>query len=237
MSDFVFTPASGAAVPVLGGSLFPVRRIFCVGKNYADHVAEMGGAADRDPPVFFTKPADAVVTGGADVPFPLATTNLHFEGELVVALGGAGPGGTQMSADDAMAMVFGFAAGCDLTRRDIQAAAKAGGNPWDCAKAFDASAPIGALARAEHVDIKGAALTTTVNGDVRQHAALSTMIFPIADIIQKLSGFFALRPGDLIFTGTPAGVGPLIVGDRVRVAIAGLPDLTFTMVTNEQARM
>ncbi|MEM1194440.1 MAG: fumarylacetoacetate hydrolase family protein [Pseudomonadota bacterium] len=229
MTDFVVDPHPIPTVPVADGGRFPVRRIFCVGKNYADHVAEMGGTADQDPPVFFTKPGDAVVTDGAPVPFPSATDSLHFEGELVIAIGAVTPSTGPLSQVDAARMIFGFAAGCDLTRRDLQVAAKAGGNPWDCAKAFDASAPIGPVVRTDHCTLDGATLTTTVNGEVRQHASLSTMITPIRDIIAELSTFFALHPGDLIFTGTPAGVGPLSVGDQVTVAITGVPALAFTM--------
>lgn len=211
---YVFPPHPLPCVEVDGGGLFPVRRIFCVGKNYADHVAEMGGNAQIDRPVFFTKPADAVVKSGATIPFPLATSNLHFEGELVLAM--ASP-----------TEIFGYGAGCDLTRRDLQGAAKAKGTPWDSAKGFDQSAPVGSLARV--FDIDAATLVTMVNGSIKQQASLTHLIWSIDEIITALSGLFDIKAGDLIFTGTPAGVGPLGAGDGVEISITGLPTLTFSI--------
>jgi fumarylpyruvate hydrolase len=195
---------------------FPVRRIFCVGQNYADHAREMGANPDREQPFFFSKPADAVVESGAVLPFPSQTNNLHHEVELVVALG---VGGSDVSAQDAAAMIFGHAVGIDLTRRDLQADAKAKGRPWDMAKGFDASAPIGALTPA--APPAAGAITLRVNGDLRQNGDLSLMIWNVAEVISKLSTYVALAPGDLIFTGTPAGVGPIQPGETVVAEITG----------------
>ena len=210
MSDFVFPPAPQATVSVDDGRLFPVRRIFCVGRNYAAHALEMGGAPDREPPFFFTKPADAVVTGGADVPYPTATANLHHEMELVVAIG---QGGADISEADALDHVFGYAAGIDLTRRDLQDEAKAARRPWDMSKGFDHSAPIGDIAPAARVGhpAKGA-IALTVDGALRQSSDISQMVWSVPEIIAYLSRLVRLEAGDLIFTGTPEGVGAAKVG-------------------------
>lgn len=228
MGDYVFESPSAPAVRVAGGGLFPVRRIFCIGRNYADHVKEMGGDAKADRPVFFTKPADAVVKSGSVIPFPPATSDLHYEGELVVALKA---GGANIADEkEARGLIFGYAAGCDLTRRDLQAAAKKAGGPWDAAKAFDRSAPIGEIARSEEAgDLDGARLKTIVNGETRQDAALADMIWTVPEIIIELSRLFELKAGDLIFTGTPAGVGALAPGDHVEATIGYLPKLTFSI--------
>ena len=229
MENTVIAPPPVVAAPVAGGGLFPVRRIFCVGKNYAKHVKEMGGDPKSAPPVFFTKPADAIVTDGR-VPFPQATDNLHYEGELVVALKAGGR--DIASRGEAGALIYGHAAGCDLTRRDHQARAKEAGTPWDTAKAFDHSAPIGAIAPLEAVSPEAlgeARLVTAVNGEVRQDGLLSEMIWPVPEIIMALSRQFELKGGDLIFTGTPEGVGPLAVGDEVEVGIGALPKLAFSI--------
>lgn len=227
---YVFAPPPTVTVPVEGGGLFPVRRIFCIGRNYSDHVREMGGDPRSDPPVFFTKPADAVVANGASVPYPPSTDNLHFEGELVIALGGSGAGLT--SPEEAAALIFGQACGCDLTRRDLQAAAKKSGGPWDAAKGFDHSAPVGTIMPMADIppqQLAEARLILTVNGQEKQNARLDTMIWNLAEIIMGLSGVFALAPGDLIFTGTPQGVGPLTRGDAVVVMIDPLPTLHFVI--------
>ncbi len=227
MSQFVFDPPVQPFAPVHGGGAFPVRRILCIGKNYADHVKEMGGDAKTDPPVFFTKPADAVVPSGVVVPYPPGTDDLHFEGELVVALH---RGGRDLKTrEEAGALIFGTACGCDLTRRDLQAAAKKRGAPWDTAKAFDSSAPIGPIGRSTEFPPRDARLVTRVNGDIRQDAMLSTMIWTVPEVICALSGLFELRAGDLIFMGTPAGVGALNPGDHVEVAIGDLPKLSFSI--------
>ncbi len=233
MNEFVFAPPPPAAAPVEGGGMFPVRRIFCIGRNYADHVREMGGDPKETPPVFFTKPADAAVDSGAAIPYPLATDNLHFEGELVVALK---RGGVNISADAAADCIFGYATGCDLTRRDHQAAAKQEGAPWDTAKGFDRSAPIGAIKRLKDVSpehLNDARVVTRVNGETRQDAALNDMIWSVPEIIAALSQQFELKAGDLIFTGTPEGVGPLSAGDQVEVEIDELPKLSFSIVEPE----
>ena len=230
MTDYVFAPPVRPIVGVVGGGVFPVRRIFCIGKNYADHVKEMGGDVKSDPPVFFTKPADAVIESGTTIPFPQGTDNLHFEGELVVALGAGGR--NLKTREEAGALIFGTACGCDLTRRDLQAAAKAKGGPWDAAKAFDCSAPVGAIGRSQDFPphtFDDARLTTKVNSAVRQDAPLASMIWSAPEIICELSRLFELKPGDLIFTGTPAGVGALKPGDNVEIEIGDLPGLSFRM--------
>ncbi|GAB4526214.1 MAG: fumarylacetoacetate hydrolase family protein [Amphiplicatus sp.] len=226
---FVIDPPAIPSVAVEGSGRFPVRRIFCVGKNYAEHVREMGADPRESPPVFFTKPADAVVESGAAIPYPPCTDNLHYEGELVLALKAGGR--DIASPQEAERLVFGYAAGCDLTRRDLQAAAKHAGAPWDAAKAFDRSAPLGAIARKEGRPLGGdARLILSVNGEIRQDAALREMIWSPAEILIALSRLFELRPGDLVFTGTPAGVGPLVPGDRVEVRIGALPALGFSIL-------
>ena len=208
---------------------FPVRRIYCVGRNFAEHAREMGAAvptsaADRGSPVFFCKPTDALVLDGR-VPYPRGTNDLHHEVELVVALGADAPDGL-LDPADAGALVFGYAVGLDLTRRDLQAAAKAKGLPWDTGKAFDHSAPISALVPADEVgDLGSCALTLRVNGELRQHGALSDLVWNVPEILHELSRLFALRAGDLVFMGTPAGVGPLQPGDRFHAALDGVVEL------------
>jgi len=227
---FVFDPPAQPGVDVLGGGRFPVRRIFCIGRNYADHVREMGGDPKSDPPVFFTKPADAIVGTGTVIPYPQATSNFHYEGELVIALKAGGR--DLKSRHEAGALIFGQAAGCDLTRRDLQAAAKKAGGPWDAAKGFDNSAAVGLIARIEDFPphlFDDARLTLTVNGLAKQDASLKQMIWTVPEIIMALSQLFELKPGDLVFTGTPDGVGPLNPGDRVEVSIGPLPTLEFSV--------
>ena len=226
---FAVTAAPRPAVQVAGSDLsFPVRRIFCVGRNYAEHAREMGMGSERALPFFFTKPADAVVTGGSDVPYPSHTANLHHEIELVVALGG---GGRDVAAEKALALVFGYAVGNDLTRRDLQGAARDLGRPWDTAKGFDHSAPVTAIvpvAKSGH-PIKGR-IWLEVNGKPRQQGDIADMIWNVPEIIADLSTWFELFPGDLIFTGTPAGVGPLLPGDRVRGGVDGIGVLEYGIV-------
>lgn len=218
--------ATDAASP----DTFPVRRIYCVGRNFAEHAREMGAtvptsAADRGNPVFFCKPADALVLDGR-VPYPRGTHDLHHEVELVVALGADAPDGI-LDPADAGALVFGYAVGLDLTRRDLQAAAKARGLPWDTAKAFDHSAPISALVPASEVDnLDSCSLTLRVNGEVRQHGSLSDLVWNVPEILHELSRLFALRAGDLVFMGTPSGVGPLQPGDRFHALLEGVVELT-----------
>ncbi|WP_121903600.1 fumarylacetoacetate hydrolase family protein [Sphingomonas sp. PP-CE-3A-406] len=199
---------------------FPVRRIFCVGQNYADHAREMGSDPDRQQPFFFSKPADAVVASGTTLPFPTQTEDLHHEVELVVAIG---VGGKDVAATEATAMIFGAGVGIDLTRRDLQAVAKKAGRPWDMAKGFDRSAPVGALTPSQPA--AHGAIALAVDGETRQSGDLSMMIWSVAEVIAALSSFVELAPGDLIFTGTPAGVGPIRRGQRVRATIDGLEPL------------
>jgi fumarylpyruvate hydrolase len=227
MTDFVFPAAETPALPIAGASAcFPVRRILCVGRNYAAHRREMGGD-DREPPFFFAKPADAVVTGGADVAYPSVTANLHHEIELVAALSG---GGTDIAPADALALVFGYAAGVDLTRRDLQNAAKDKGQPWEASKGFDQSAPIGPIRPAIGAGQPEGRISLSVNGQVRQDAQLSDMIWNLAEVIAQASRLWRLAPGDLIFTGTPEGVGPLVRGDRVAGAVEGVGEVEFGIV-------
>jgi fumarylpyruvate hydrolase len=219
MSDHVIPAPPQAFVPVAGGGKFPVRRIFCVGRNYADHAREMGHDPNREPPFFFMKPADALVVGGAPTPYPPATSDLHHEIELVVALG---QGGSNIAPADALSHVWGYAVGLDLTRRDLQDVARKAARPWDMAKGFDASAPIGELVPAAGIDPTHGGIALMVNGTVRQQGDLAQMIWPVADAIAYLSTLVALAPGDLIFTGTPAGVGPLLRGDVLEGSVAGV---------------
>ncbi|MFM2041920.1 MAG: hypothetical protein RLY86_496 [Pseudomonadota bacterium] len=206
---------------------FPVRRIFCVGRNYEAHAREMGKDPTRDPPFFFTKPADTVVANHATVPYPPRTTNLHHEIELVVAIGAAGRDVPVERAND---LIFGYAVGNDLTRRDLQLAARDQGRPWDTGKAFDLSAPLTAIHPvAETGILERGAIWLTVNGQTRQSADIADLIWSVPEIIAELSTLFTLAPGDLIFTGTPAGVGPLQPGDRVEGGIEGL-DLLVTHI-------
>ena len=202
---------------------FPIRRIFCVGQNYADHAREMGSDPDRQEPFFFSKPADAVVANGTTLPFPPQTDGLHHEVELVIALGA---GGKNIAVEDAEATIFGAGVGIDLTRRDLQAAAKKAGRPWDMAKGFDRSAPVGALKPG--VPATKGSITLTVDGETRQSGDLSMMIRSVPEIIATLSTFVELAPGDLIFTGTPAGVGPIQRGQTIRATIDGFETLEVT---------
>ena len=226
MTDLIPAPPL-PRVPVRGGATFPVRRIFCVGRNFADHAREMGAAApaskaERGTPVFFHKPADAIVTGNADVPYPPGTQDLHHEVELVVALGADAPAGT-LARDDAQALVIAYGVGLDLTRRDLQAAAKAKGLPWDTGKSFDHSAPVSELVPAADVGaLDDLTLTLRVNGGTRQHGSLRDLIWDVPDILHELSKLYALKAGDLVFMGTPAGVAALVPGDRF---IASLDDV------------
>ncbi len=226
MNDLIPAPPV-PRVPVRGGATFPVRRIFCVGRNFADHAREMGATApaskaDRGTPVFFHKPADAIVTGGADVPYPPGTQDLHHEVELVVALGADAPAGP-LAREDAQALVIAYGVGLDLTRRDLQGAAKAKGLPWDTGKGFDHSAPISELVPAADVGVlEDRTLTLQVNGQTRQHGALHDLIWDVPDILHELSKLYALKAGDLVFMGTPAGVAALEPGDSF---IASLDDV------------
>ncbi|PHQ71349.1 MAG: fumarylacetoacetate hydrolase [Sneathiella sp.] len=227
--DYVIEPQPRPSVAVKGTDhRFPVRRIFCVGRNYAEHTREMGGDPDREPPFFFSKPADAVVASGSDIPFPKATNDLHHEMELVIAIGKQAD---DISAAQAEDHVFGYAAGVDLTRRDLQQLAKDRRRPWDSGKAFDQSAPCGMITPAGDAgDIANARISLTVNGEARQSARISDLIWSVSDVISFLSQEFILMPGDLIYTGTPAGVGPLISGDDISGHIDGLETVQFRLI-------
>ena len=220
MPAYVFPPAPVVTIPVDDGRAFPVRRIFCVGRNYTAHALEMGGSPEREPPFFFAKPADAVVTAEADVPFPPATANLHHEMELVIAIGQPG---ADIAEAHALDHVFGYAAGIDLTRRDLQDEAKAARRPWDMSKGFDRSAPIGAIAPASRIGhpSKGA-IALTVDGAPRQSSDIALMIWSVPEIVSYLSRLVRLEAGDLIFTGTPEGVGAVKAGETMEGTIEGV---------------
>ncbi len=220
-------PWTPPALPIAGGGIFPVRRIFCVGRNYAAHAREMGHDPDREPPFFFAKPAEAVLRNGDQVPYPPATDNLQPEVELVVALA---EGGRDIAPDQALDRVFGYAVGIDLTRRDLQAEAKRLGRPWDLAKGFDGAAPCGRLRAARKEDrLDSGSITLNVNGTPRQCGNLSQMIWSVEETIAYLSRFITLLPGDLLFTGTPKGVAPIQRGDRLEGRIEGLDPLIVTI--------
>lgn len=224
MSGLVIDLPESPSVAVAGtGDRFPVRRIFCVGRNYAAHAREMGKDPDREPPFFFTKPADAVADSGAAIPYPPLTKNLHHEIELVVAIARSG---FRIAPGKALEHVWGYGVGIDLTRRDLQNAAKEAGRPWDWGKAFDLSAPCGPLVpvpRSGHP--KTGRIWLAINGELKQDADLSELIWPVADVIAICSEAVELRPGDLIFTGTPAGVGALNPGDRVTGGVDGIGEI------------
>ncbi|MCU4181455.1 fumarylacetoacetate hydrolase family protein [Bosea sp. BH3] len=220
MSNYVIDPPATVAVPVAGGGSFPVRRVFCVGRNYAEHTREMGGDPDREEPFFFTKPADALLINGADMPYPTKTADLHHEMELVVAIG---TGGKDIPEAEALAHVYGYAAGLDMTRRDLQNTAKKTGRPWDMAKGFDLSGPIGEIVPASKAGHPAAGkIELTVNGTVRQTSDLAKQIWNVEETISYLSGLVELKPGDLIFTGTPEGVAAVGKGDVLEGEIAGV---------------
>ena len=221
-------PPSIPAVPIKGlTDLFPVHRIYCVGRNYAAHAREMGNDPDREPPFFFSKPADAIVLNNARIPYPPRTKNFHHEIELVVAIGKAG---RDIPLAQALDHVYGYAVGNDLTRRDLQSDAKDHGRPWDTSKGFARSAVISAITpAAQSGHLKGGRIWLKVNGQVRQQADLSELIWSVPEVIAELSTFFELQPGDLIYTGTPAGVAALEKGDRIEGGIDGLDELVTTI--------
>ena len=220
------------ALPIAGSSdLFPVRRVYCVGRNYAAHAREMGADPDREPPFFFMKPADALqIVGPTPAPhaYPPQTKNYHFEVELVAALAG---GGSDLPVESALDHVYGYAIGLDMTRRDLQDDAKKLSRPWDLGKAADGSGPIGALFPASAIGHPArGSITLAVNGAIRQQGDLADMIWSVAEQVAYLSRYFILQPGDLIFTGTPSGVGPVQRGERMVAAIAGLGEMTLDVV-------
>ncbi len=225
---YAVEPAPAAVLPVAGSNaLFPVHRIYCVGRNYAAHAAEMGHDPNREPPFFFQKNPDNLVLDGR-FPYPPASTSVHHEIELVVALA---KGGTDIPVADALGCVFGYAVGIDMTRRDLQDVAKELRRPWEVAKAFEASAPCGPLQPASAVGHPGkGAITLAINGKRKQSGDLDQMIWKVAEIVAHLSGLFTLRPGDLIFTGTPAGVGAVARGDILHGAIEGIGEIEVRVV-------
>ncbi len=227
--SYAFPPPPLVSVPIAErDNSFPVHRIYCVGQNYGDHVKEMGGDPKQQSPVFFSKPASAIVTNNQDVNYPPATNELHHEVELVVALRS---GGHQIAVDEALGCVFGYAVGVDFTRRDLQAEAKKKGRPWDLAKGFDQSAPISAIQPLEGLaPPPDSAITLSVDGELKQDGSLSQMIWSVPEIISELSNFFELRAGDLIFTGTPAGVSAVSTGHRIEAAIEGIGSIQFLVL-------
>lgn len=225
---FVIPQPPQASVAVAGqNDRFPVRRIFCVGRNYAAHAREMGKDPDREPPFFFTKPADAVVDSPCTVPYPPLTDDLHYEVELVIAIG---QGGANIAPEDVMDHIWGAGVGIDLTRRDLQAEAKKMGRPWDWAKAFDHSAPMSALVPLADVSsIERGRIWLAVNGTLRQDADIADLIWPVRDHVAYLSQAVALAPGDLIMTGTPAGVGAVVPGDVMTGGVDGIAEIEVTV--------
>ena len=225
--SYAISPPVITTVPVQGmDAAFPVSRVFCVGRNYAEHAVEMGHDPDREPPFFFMKPADAVVPTGSVLPFPSATEDLHHEIELVVALG---QGGENIAPQDALSHVFGYAVGLDMTRRDIQAEAKKAGRPWDMAKGFDRSAPVSPIRPASEIGHPSeGAISLRINGEPRQEGDLAQQIWKVSETIAYLSTLVELRPGDLIMTGTPKGVGRVERGDSLEGHIEGVGDLRVT---------
>ena len=220
---YCFAPPSVSAVPVAGSNLlFPVHRIYCVGKNYAAHVREMGSDPSREPPCFFLKPADAIVLDSV-MSYPPGTNNLHYEGELVLAIG---KGGADIEPDEASGHIFGYALGLDMTRRDLQTHAGKLGQPWDTGKAFDESAPLSPITPVEQCGLlERGSIRLWVNSQLRQEADISQLIWSCNEIISQLSRLYTLVPGDLVFTGTPAGVGPVEEGDEIRLEIHRLGQL------------
>jgi fumarylpyruvate hydrolase len=227
MTGFVFAPAPQPSVAIAGSDQrFPVRRIFCVGRNYAEHAREMG-MDDRDPPFFFTKPGDAVVDSGGAIPFPPLTSNLHHEIELVIAIG---KGGADIALEAALDHVFGYAVGIDLTRRDLQFVARDVGRPWDWGKAFDHSAPCGSVHRISDVGhLKSGRIWLSVDGTIRQDGNIGDLIWSVPEIIRAASQSVKLAPGDLIYTGTPAGVGPIERGQKLAGGIERLGEIALTV--------
>jgi fumarylpyruvate hydrolase len=216
---------------VAGGGSFPVRRIYCVGRNYLDHIREMKEADERDPPFFFQKPRDAIVLDGACVSYPPFTSDFQFEVELVVALG---KGGRDIAVEDANSLIWGYAVGIDFTRRDRQRAARDLKLPWEAGKSFDASAPCGPVAQLrDPARFTDCTITLAVNGSERQRGNTGQMIWNVPEVIAQLSKQVTLAPGDLIYTGTPSGVGPVVPGDLITAHIDGLPSLTVTITPPE----
>jgi fumarylpyruvate hydrolase len=232
MTAYIFPPAEHPSVPVRGSSArYAVSRIFCVGRNYAAHAREMGSDPTREPPFYFTKPASAITPSGSTIPYAAGTKNLHYEMELVIAIGAPV---FKVTPEAARAAVWGYAAGLDMTRRDLQNEAKAIGRPWDTGKGFENSAVVTDLVRVQDIGtLDKGAITLAVNGVEKQRGDLSDMIWSVPEIVANLSQFYHLHPGDLIYTGTPEGVGPVVVGDVITGHIEGLGDLSLTIAAAE----
>jgi fumarylpyruvate hydrolase len=227
MDAYAFAPPPVVSLRAPPGKPFPVRRIFCVGQNYKDHTKEMGGNAETDPPFFFMKPAGAILQNGKTMPYPPGTSDLQHEVELVVALSGAG---RNISLEEANDMIFGYAVGLDMTKRDTQTELRKKGRPWEIAKAFDFSAPCSAITlKSRSGEIAKGKIECRVNGQLRQSSDLSSMIWRVPEIIHYLSQQVEIAPGDLIFTGTPAGVGPVVKGDQIEAIIEGLEPLVIVI--------
>ena len=222
--NYVFPPPPVPGIEIAGAAeRFPVHRIYCIGRNYASHAREMGKDPEREPPFFFLKPADAIVANNATIPYPKATENVHYEIELVAAIGKACEGVSETAALD---YVFGYAVGIDLTRRDLQAAARKMGRPWDVGKGFDDSAPCTAIHPAAEIGHPATgAIWLKVNGETKQSADISELIWSVPEQVAVLSGMYRLLPGDLIYTGTPAGVGPVVPGDRISGGVEGVDEI------------
>ena len=229
MTQYTFAPPAETLIPVVGSdALFPVRRIYCVGRNYAEHAREMGVDPDREPPFFFSKPRDAVVPGGGNIPFPPATNNLQHEVELVVAMA---KGGKDIPEAEALSHVYGYATGIDFTRRDLQMIAREKCHPWEPGKGMDHGAPItGIVPASAGIPSADAAIWLKVNGETRQSARLNQVIWSVPEVISRLSHYFELAPGDLIFTGTPGGVSTVVRGDSLTCGIDGLPELEVVLI-------
>ena len=225
---YVITPPTIPTVPVRGSdALFPIHRIYCVGRNYAAHAREMGYDPDREPPFFFQKNPDTIVPDGGNFPYPDKSEDVHFEMELVIALS---KGGKDIAESDAMGCVYGYALGLDMTRRDLQGVAKKAGRPWEVGKAFENSAPCGEIVPADQVSgLENARIWLDVNGETRQDGNINQLIWNIRETISYLSGLFTLAPGDLIYSGTPAGVGAIVKGDVMKGSVEGIGSLTINV--------
>lgn len=234
--EFVVEALARPSLAVRGLSQrFPVRRIYCIGRNYLAHIREMGEADERDPPIFFQKPADALVEEGASLPYPSSTADYQYEAELVVAIGRPAPAGRVVAVDESAALIYGYAVGLDMTRRDLQRAAAKAGHPWENGKSFDHSAPCSAVvpvAQCGHPT--SGALRLNVNGTLRQQTDLSKLIWNVPEIIANLSSYYRLMPGDLIYTGTPDGVGPVQPGDRIEASVEGVGQLRAEVAAHDQ---
>lgn len=228
-AGYLFQPPAVAVLPVVGtDQLFPIHRIYCVGRNYADHAVEMGHDPSREPPFFFQKNPDCILPPGGAFPYPSATNDVHHEMEMVVALGA---GGVDVPVEQALDLVFGYAAGLDMTRRDLQGEAKKAGRPWEVGKAFEASAPCSAIVPAGAIGHPAAGrVWLAVNGAVKQDGDMDQMIWKVPEMIAYLSGLFTLQPGDLIFSGTPAGVGPVMRGDRLHGGVEGIAEIELSVI-------